>query len=144
MKQNSADKKSINYFLMKLNGFLEADQFDIGKFGNTLMRFEKRFNPIIGIIDFNYFDERRLNKAHRGKQKGEQIQNFQYARSQRYLERVCQQHVELKTLIGIEKSIFLFEENFLLFCHFRTSKNDREILQWIFLDERYVKLNIRV
>jgi len=45
MKQNSADKKSINYFLKKLNGFFEADQFNIGKFGRTLMRFENRFNP---------------------------------------------------------------------------------------------------
>src|SRR5665648_32177 len=114
------------------------------KFRRTLMRFENRFNPWIGIIDFNYFDEKRLKDARRGKQKGEQIQNFQYARSQRYLERVCQQYVELKTLFGIEKSIFLFEENFLMFCHFGTSKNDREILQWIFLDERYVKLNVRV
>src|SRR5665648_1244969 len=83
------------------------------KFRRTLMRFENRFNPWIGIIDFNYFDEKRLKDARRGKQKGEQIQNFQYARSQRYLERVCQQYVELKTLFGIEKSIFLFEENFL-------------------------------
>ncbi|HZL09721.1 MAG TPA: hypothetical protein VFC65_06970 [Prolixibacteraceae bacterium] len=108
------------------------------------MRFENRFNPRIGIIDFNYFDERRLKKARQGKQKGERIQNFQYARSQRYLERVCQQHVELKMLLGIEKSIFLFEENFLLFCHFGTSKNEPLIIPYILRDENYSKLNIKL
>lgn len=140
---NRADKRSIKYFLNRLNSFLEADQLHIGEFGRTLRRFKKRFDPKIGVIDFKYFDEKRLKKARQEKLKGELIKNFQYVRSQRRLERVCQQYLELKSQIGIEKSKFLFEENVLMYCHFGTSKNDLAIMQWILHDDRYVKLNIR-
>jgi hypothetical protein len=144
MTTTRADQRSIKYFLKKLNSFLDNKEFDIGKFGRTLKRFEKRFNFKIGVIDFKYFDENRLKNAQREKLKGDLIKNFQYFRSQRRLERVCQQYLELKTQFDIDKSIFMFEENVLMYCHFGTSKNDPAIMQWILHDERYVKLNIRV
>lgn len=143
MTLSRADKRSIKYFLNRLNGFLITDEMRIDQFGRTLKRFEKRLNPKIGVVDFKYFDENRLKKARQEKLKGELIKNFQYVRSQRRLERVCQQYLELKTQFDIEKSIFLFEENVLLYCHFGTSKNDQAIMQWILHEDGYVKLNIR-
>ena len=141
---NSADKKSVNYFLKKMNGYLEADQLDLGKFSRTLKRFEKRFNPKIGVVDFKYFDENRLKKARRERLKAEKFGSHQFARTQRRLERVCQQYLVLKTQYGIDKSKFIYEEKFLLYCHCGTSKNDAVIMQRILYEDRYVKMNIRV
>lgn len=141
---NRADKRSVNYFLKKLNGYLEADQLNSNKFSQTLNRFEKRFNPKIGIVDFKYFDENRLKKARREKLKAEQFGSHQFARTQRRLERVCQQYLVLKAQYGIETSKFIYEEKFLLFCHCGTSKNDVFVMQWILYEDRYVKMNIRV
>ena len=132
------------YFLKKLNSFLDTREFEIGKFGRTLKRFEKRFNFKIGVIDFKYYDEKRLMKVRKKILKLEKIINFGYFRSQRRLELVCQQYLELKAQLDIDKSNFLFEENVLMYCHFGTSKNDQAIMQWILHEDRYVKLNIRV
>lgn len=138
-----ADKRSLKYFLHRLNGFLEADDIRIGQFGRTLARFEKRFNFKIGVIDFKYFDERRLMKVSKQTLKHEKIQNFGYYRNLRKLERICLSHIELRKLLNFEKSTFLYEENYLLYCYSGTSKNDSQILRWIILDERYIKLNIK-
>lgn len=138
-----ADKRSLKYFLNKLNSFLDTKEFEIGKFGQTLKRFEKRFDPKIGVIDFKYYDERRLMKVRKKMLKQERIQNFGYLRNLRRLERICLNYIELRKLFSFEKSMFLYEENYLLFCHCGTSKNDLELLLWISMDERYVGLNIK-
>jgi len=132
--------------LLKLNGFLVADQLDIKQFERILMRLKKRLNPQIGVIDFKYFDERRLRKARREKLKGEQIHNLQYARNLQYLERVCQQYMVLKSMFDLKGSTFLFEDekNILLYCHFGSSKNDPQIMLCIIEDEKYIKLNIKI
>lgn len=138
-----ADKKSIKYFLLKLNGYLETDQFDIEKYSRTLKRFEKRFEPKIGVIDFKYFDEKRLVKVRKQMLQQEKIHNFGYMRNMAKLERICLNYTELRELFSFEKSTFLIEENYLLYCHSGNSKNEREIWLWISLDERYVKMNIK-
>jgi hypothetical protein len=143
MTLTSADKRSINYFLRRLNGFLEADEFRIGKFGKTLTRFEKRFNFKIGVIDFKYYDEQRLMKVSKKMLKQERIQNFGYMRNLAKLERICLNYIELRKLFNFEKSVFLYEENYLLYCYCGTSKNDLKLLLWMSLDERYVELKIR-
>jgi len=139
-----ADKRSIKYFIKKLNSFLDTREFEIGKFGQTLKRFEKRFNFKIGIIDFKYYDERRLMKVRKKMFKQERLQNFGYIRNLRKLELICLNYIELRELFSFEKSVFLYEENYLLFCQCGTYRNDREILLWLLLDERFVELKIRV
>lgn len=144
MKLTKDDKRSIKYFLKKLNSFLDTKEFEIGKFGQTLKRFEKRFDFKIGIIDFKYYDERRLMKVRKKMLKQERIQNFGYLRNLSKLERICLNYIELRTLFNFEKSIFLYEENHLLFCQCGNYRNDSEILLWLLLDERYVQMNIKI
>jgi len=139
-----ADKRSMKYFLKKLNSFLDTKEFEIGKFGQTLKRFEKRFDFKIGIIDFKYYGEQRLMKVRKKMLKQERIQNFGYLRNLSKLERICLNHIELRKLFNFEKSTFLYEENYLLFCQCGTYRNDCEILLWLLLDERFVELKIRV
>lgn len=135
----------MNYLLGRLNGYLNAAQADRRKFDRTLNRLKTRFDCKIGLIDFKFFDERRLKKARREKLKGEYIRDFKYAINQRYLGNVCRQYIDFKSRFDVKTSMFLFDEsgNILLFCHFGTSKNDPLLMQWILWDERYVKLNIR-
>jgi len=144
MELTRADKKSIKYFLMKLNGYLEADQFDIEKFSRTLKRFEKRFEPKVGVIDFKYFNEKRLMKVRKQMLQQEKIQNFGYMCNLAKLERICLNYIELRELFSFEKSVFLYEENYLLYCYCGNSKNDEKIMPWIWLDERYVELRIKI
>ena len=99
-----ADKRSIKYFLHRLNGFLEVDEFRIGQFGRTLKRFEKRFTFKIGIIDFKYYDEHRLMKVRKKMLQQEKIQNFGYMRNLARLERICLNYIELRELFNIKKS----------------------------------------
>jgi hypothetical protein len=73
----------------------------------------------------------------------EKIQNFGYMRNLAKLERICLKYIELRKLFNFEKSVFLFEENYLLFCYCGTSKNDLKLLLWMSLDERYVELKIK-
>ena len=134
----------MKYFLKKLNSFLDTKEFEIGKFGQTLNRFEKRFDFKIGIIDFKYYGEQRLMKVRKKMLKQERIQNFGYLRNLSKLERICLNHIELRKLFNFEKSTFLYEENYLLFCQCGNYRNDREILLWLLLDVRYVELKIRV
>jgi hypothetical protein len=143
MNLTSSDKRSINYFLRRLNGFLVADEMRIGKFGRTLTRFEKRFSFKIGLIDFKYYDEKRLMKVRKKMLKQEKIQNFGYMRNLAKLERTCLNYIELRKLFNFEKSVFLYEENYLLYCYCGNSRNDLNLLLWISLDERYVELKIR-
>jgi hypothetical protein len=143
MTMTKADKQSIKYFLHRLNGFLEADDMRIGQFGRTLARFEKRFSFKIGLIDFKYYDEKRLMKVRKKILKQERIQNYGYIRNLAKLERICLNYIELRKLFNFEKSVFLYEENYLLYCHCGNSKNDWQIKPWIWLDERYVELKIK-
>lgn len=138
-----ADKRSIKYFLNRLNGFLEADHLNIGEFGRTIRRFEKRFDPKIGVIDFKYFDEKRLMKVRKKMLKQERLQNFGYLRNLRKLELICLNYIELRELFSFEKSTFLYDENYLLYCHCGNSKNDWQIMPWLSLDDRSVELRIR-
>lgn len=73
----------------------------------------------------------------------EKIQNFGYMRNLSKLERISLKYIELRKLFNFEKSVFLYKENYLLFCYCDTSKNDRDILLWMSLDERNVRLNIK-
>lgn len=115
----------------------------IGHFGKTLTRFEKRFSFKIGVVDFKYYNEHRLMKVRKEIVMQERIQNYGYMRNLAKLERICLNYIELRKLFNFEKSVFLYEENYLLYCYFGTSKNDLDLMLWISLDERYVRLNIK-
>lgn len=143
MNYSKNDKKSIRYFLKRLDGLLEADDLKMAIFDRTLQRFAKRFNPKIAIIDFKYFDERRLKKVRREIEKQERLQNFRYLQNLDRLEVICVSYIEIRKLAKLEKSKFLFENNYLLYCHCGNSKNDRQIITWLSLDDRIVELKIK-
>lgn len=143
MTYSETDKKSLKYFLKRLNGFLDADNLQVTAFDRTLQRFVKRFHPKIGLIDFKYFDEYRLKKVRREIEKQERLQNFGYLNNLDKLEMICLNYIELQKLIKLEKSIFFFEEGYLMLCYFGTSKSDRQIMQRLLKNERYVELRIR-
>ncbi len=143
MTLSRADQRSIKYFLKKLNSFLDTREFEIGKFVQTLQRFEKRLNFKIGIIDFKYYNEQRLMKVRKKILKLEKIQNFGYFRNLRKLERICLAHIELRKHFNFEKSTFLYEDNYLIYCHCGNSKNDGLIKPWLSLDDSSVELRIK-
>lgn len=141
---HDSETNKLENILSKLNAFLKDDHWDENQFDHAIKELKEQFNPKIGLIDFKYFDERRLKKALIEKRKAEQAQNFEYTCNQLYLECVCEKYIELKQQFSIYKSMFLYEKNILLYCHYGTSKNDSQIMPYIIRDENYIKLNIKI
>lgn len=111
----------------ELNDFLESENIDIEGF-NKLYQSIKHNNTVkIKLIDFEYYNEKRLEEARKEKINCVQVQEFEKAAFNRQLEMDCRKHVELKTEFKIEKSAFYYEQNYLMYFYFGTAKNDKLI-----------------
>ena len=138
------DVNALESILLSLNNLLEDNNLSKTKWDRIVKKLKKLCDPKFGLVDFKYFDEKRLKKAGLQRQKGIRLRNFEYACNQLYLEWVCQKYIELRKLIDIGRSRFIFEKNFLIFCHYGTSPNDAQIITYILKEDRYLKLNIKI
>ena len=86
--------------------------------------------PKIKLIDFEYYNEKRLGDAKQEKIIFVQLQNFKRAASNRDLELECQKHVDLKSEFKIEKSTFHYEQNYLMYFYLGTAKNDKLVREY--------------
>jgi hypothetical protein len=92
----------------------------------------KQNSPIqIKLIDFEYFNEKRLEEAQKEKIICVQLQDFERAASNRDLESECQKYVDIKNEFKIEKSRFHFEQNYLLYFCLGTAKNDKLVREYL-------------
>ena len=81
----------------ELNDFLESENIDIEGFKKLYKSIKHSNNVKIKLIDFEYYNEKRLEEARKGKINSVQIQEFEKAAFNRQLEMDCRKHVELKT-----------------------------------------------
>ncbi|MCK4661530.1 MAG: hypothetical protein KAT68_01585 [Bacteroidales bacterium] len=123
----------IQKIVKKLNNFLDEEHLNEKQFENSLKHiFEIGIDKVkIKIIDFEYHNEERLKHATKEKIEEVKSQNFEWAAKQREIEKKCKRHIELKKEYNIEKSMFYYEHNFLLYFYFGTSKNDKIIKELI-------------
>jgi len=119
----SITKNQIN----ELNDFLESENIDIEGFKKLYKSIKHSNNVKIKLIDFEYYNEKRLEEARKEKINSVQIQEFEKAAFNRQLEMDCRKHVELKTELKIEKSAFYYEQNYLMYFYLGTAKNDKLI-----------------
>lgn len=130
--------------VLKLNDMLEAEQFNLLQYDGLTDTMIKRFKFKIRLIDFEFYNEERRNNLRTEKIKSVMAQNFEYAAKMRDLELECLKYIQLKTLFGVEKSMFMIENKYLLYFCLGTSTNDTLIKERIMQDDGYVKLKIKI
>jgi len=117
--------------IQELNNLLETDSFDIMQFDIIYRLIKEQETAKTKLIDFEYYNEERLEEAKNEKIICVQLQNFEKAASSRDLELECQKYVDLKKEFKIEKSRFHYEQNFLLYFYLGTSKNDKLVKEYL-------------
>jgi len=117
--------------IQELNNLLETDNFDIMQFDIIYRLIKEQETAKTKLIDFEYYNEERLEEAKNEKIICVQLQNFEKAASSRDLELECQKYVDLKKEFKIEKSRFHYEQNFLLYFYLGTSKNDKLVKEYL-------------
>lgn len=128
---------TLEFIVSKLNEMLEAEQFDSELFDFYKTLLEQKFNFEFRLIDFEFYNEERLQQAQIEKKKGLESQDFEFTAHYRGIERMCLKCLEYKAEWNIDKSIFLPEPgrdlkaiptpDYFYYCHFGTAKNDTQI-----------------
>lgn len=80
----------------ELNNFLESDSFDIEEFDKLYQSLKLNNTFKIKLIDFEYYNEKRLEEAIKEKIICVELLNFERAASNRDLELKCQKYIDLK------------------------------------------------
>jgi len=117
--------------IAELNNFLEAEQFDIDAFGMFFQFLKQNHSFKINLIDFEYYNEQRLEEAKKEKISSVQHQNWEIAASNRDLELLCQKFIDIRNQFNIEKSSFLYEEDYLLYLFLGTARNDKWVREYL-------------
>ena len=117
--------------IQELNNLLETDSFDIMQFDIIYRLIKEQETAKTKLIDFEYYNEERLEEAKNEKIICVQLQNFEKAASSRDLELECQKYVDLKKEFKIEKSMFHYEQNYLMYFYLGTAKNDKLVREYL-------------
>jgi len=115
----------------ELNNFLVSDSFDVVEFDKLYQSIKLNNTFKIKLIDFEYFNEKRLEEAIKEKIICVELLNFERAASNRDLELECQKYIDLKSEFKIEKSAFHFEQKYLMYFYLRTAKNDKLVREFL-------------
>lgn len=115
----------------ELNNFLESDSFDIEEFDKLYQSLKLNNTFKIKLIDFEYYNEKRLEEAIKEKIICVELLNFERAASNRDLELKCQKYIDLKLEFKIEKSAFHNEQKYLMYFYFGTAKNDKLVREYL-------------
>lgn len=124
--------ETIDEIISGLNKSLEDDPLNLEQFSSLIKMLKIKFQLRKGVlVDFEFYNEKRLKKARREKLKALKLKDFVYAETQYELEAVCQSHQELKSKVSTENSKFCFEDHTLTYYYFGTSKNDQVIREYL-------------
>lgn len=117
--------------ILKLNKILDGERFYPMRFKILLNEFKELENPKIVLIDFEYYNEEKLKFFHDKKLESITIQDFESAAKYRILEKECQEYLDLKEDYGINKSMFFYEKELLIYFYFGTAKIDNIVKEHI-------------
>jgi len=121
----------IQEIVEKLNQALTNVDFNKDEVENLLVLLTEHQQVKVKILDFEYYNEERLEYAKNEKSKEVKFQNFEQAASWRHREKKILKYIELRKEFNIKKSGFHFEEEFLFFFYLGTEKNDKQLKEII-------------
>lgn len=123
---------TIEDILSGLNQSLEDEILNLEQFSGLIKALKTHFQLRKGeLINFEFYNEKRLKKARRDMLKALKLRDFNFAEGQHELEQICQSHLRLKMKLGIENSKFYFEDQTLTYWYFGTAKNDSIIREYL-------------
>ena len=111
----------------KLNLVLHAEDFDADAFSNLLQHVIKNEKVRLRILDFEYFNQARLERLTREKLEAIRAKDYHSAALWRDKERKVLEYIEIKNELKIQQSGFHYDKGYLFYFHLGTAKNDPEI-----------------
>ena len=111
----------------KLNLALHDDDFDAESFSNLLQHVIKNEKVRLRILDFEYFNQARLERLTREKLEAIRAKDYHAAALWRDKERKVLEYIEIKNELQIQQSGFRYEKGYLLYFHLGTARNDQAI-----------------
>ena len=123
--------ESIENAILKLNELITDSNSNPVEIIHNLLSIKQKYEIGFKILDFAFYDELLLNKSRTERIKAIKVQNFEKAAAQRDLEAKCQKYIDIKRKYNINKSIFIYQDNILLFLYFGTSNNEKKVKEYI-------------
>ena len=117
--------------VLKLNELLESDQFDRNEFDFLIKLLKEYVNKDVKFLDFEYYNEDRLESARSNKMAKVKLQDFEAAAKFREMERECMKSIEIKTQYNIEKSTFYYDKGYVFYFCLGTAKNDKSVRDYL-------------
>jgi len=111
----------------KLNLALHDDDFDAESFSNLLQHVIKNEKVRLRILDFEYFNQARLERLTKEKLESIRAKDYHAAALWRDKERKVLEYIEIKNELQIQQSGFRYEKGYLLYFHLGTARNDQAI-----------------
>lgn len=121
--------ESPEQMLIKLNAILEAEIFPAEEFSNLMGTIKEQSLFKIDIFNFVYNNEKLLQYSRDRKTAYIKSAQYEMAARMRDMELKCLKLLDFKKERNIEKSMFYFENNTLIFLYFGNVKNDFIILK---------------
>jgi hypothetical protein len=116
--------------VLKLNELLESE-FDRNEFDILIKLLKEQFKIDIKFLDFEYYNEYRLEYARSNKMAKVKLQDFVATVKFREMEKECMNFIELKAEFNIEKSSFYYDKGYLFYFCLGTAKNDKIVNDYL-------------
>jgi hypothetical protein len=119
--------ETIDDIVFDMNIMLYAKEFDKNKFQVLLNEIRQKYHPRIGMLDLVYYN--KVRKKELWDQKINAVRNgeFEIAASYRRKEILGQDLIKFKKRFKIKRSIFKYEEDYLVYLHVGNAMNDRMV-----------------
>ena len=116
--------ETIDDMVFEMNIMLYAKDFDTIKFQNLLNEFREKYHSKIGMLDLAYYNKVRKKELWDQKINAMRNAEFELAASYRRKEILGQDLLKFKKRFKIKRSIFRYEENYLVYLHVGNARND--------------------
>lgn len=114
-----------------LNDYLESVHFDRIEFCYLIEQLKVQFKADIKFLDFEFYNEARMESARNSKLINVKLQDFNAAFEYRQVEYKCLKNIELKTQYHIDKSSLYYEKDILFYFCFGTARNDKIVRRYL-------------
>lgn len=110
---------SQNALTQELNSMLNANEFNANNFESKLGKLMDSGCKKAIFVDFAYFNEDRLKSIDNTKD--------EIAAKKDELKKACNGFIQFRKEYGIDKSMFHYEDEYLLYFHMGTADNDTHV-----------------
>lgn len=123
--------ESIENAIIKLNELITDSNSNPVEIIHNLLSIKQKYEIRFKILDFGYYNELLFDKSQTEKIQAIKMQNFEKAAAQRDLEAKCQKYIDIKRKYNINKSMFMYQDNILLFLYFGTSNTEKKAKEYL-------------